>query len=61
MVRAGPDPETDGVVRCRKIKSASALHERTVGQLASWAFGVCRRARSIRNPRMQRLLKKLRR
>ena len=72
MVRAGPDPETDGVVRWRRIdlkrkieeRFGVTMHERTVGkQLASLGFGVCRRARSIRNPtRMhRRLLKKLRR
>ena len=72
MVRAGPDPETDGVVRWRRIdlkrkieeRFGVTMHERTVGNnWQAWAFGVCRCARSIRNPtRMhRRLLKKLRR
>ena len=47
MVRAGPDPETDGVVRWRRIdlkrkieeRFGVTMHERTVGkQLASLGF-----------------------
>ena len=73
MVRAGPDPETDGVVRWRRIDLKRKIEERfaaspcmselLANNWQAWAFGVCRRARSIRNPtRMhRRLLKKLRR
>ena len=71
MVRAGPDPETDGVVRWRRIDLKRKIEERfgvtmqselLANNWQAWAFGVCRRARSIRNPtRMhRRLLKKLR-
>ena len=57
MVRAGPDPETDGVVR---IDLKRKIACRTVGkQLQAWAFGVCRRARSIRSdPDAQEAFKK---
>ncbi len=69
MVRAGPDPETDAVVRWRRIdlkrkieeRFGVTMHERTVGkQLASLGFSAPA-ARSIRNPTRTQLLKKLRR
>ena len=67
MVRAGPDPETDGVVRWRRIdlkrkieeRFGVTMHERTVGKQLASLLSACR----FRNPtRMhRRLLKKLRR
>ena len=71
MVRAGPDPETDGVVRWRRIdlkrkieeRFGVTMHERTVGkQLASLGFRrLSARPQHPKSARMhRRLLKKLR-
>ena len=63
MVRAGPDPETDGVVRWRRIDLKRKIEERfgvTMSELLLASLGFRRlSARRIRNPtRMHRRLLK---